>query len=117
MSIQEETPAKVIPAWHPTSHLHGNPSVTKLTIIAIEMILASTVTAMLYRIDKSAARAGTSRIPENTLLLGCLLGGWPGGLWAAKTFRHKTQKVSYRLRLAVAIVVHVAAVAAWIFFL
>jgi len=88
----------------------------KLTIIAIEMILASVVTAALYWIDKSAARAGRYRIPEKTLLLGCLLGGWPGGLWAAKTFRHKTQKVSYRLRLAVAIMIHLAAVVGWVFY-
>ena len=83
-----------------------------ITIIAAETILASAITAVLYWRDKSiavsnrSATAEKSRISERTLLTSCLLGGWPGGLWASRRFRHKTQKLSYRIQFWIAAVVH-----------
>lgn len=83
-----------------------------ITIIAFETILASAITALLYWRDKSIAvsnRSATkekSRISERTLLTFCLLGGWPGGLWASRQFRHKTQKASYRIQFWITVVVH-----------
>lgn len=55
-------------------------------------IVLSVCAALLYGIDKSAAEAGDSRIPENTLHLFALAGGWPGALVARHTQRHKTKK-------------------------
>lgn len=87
-----------------------------ITIIAAETILASAITAVLYWRDKSIAvsnRSAThekSRISEQTLLTVCLLGGWPGGLWASRQFRHKTQKMSYRIQFWIAAVVHLIVV-------
>lgn len=40
---------------------------------------------------------GSWRVPENTLHLLALLGGWPGALYAQQTLRHKTQKTSFRI--------------------
>lgn len=75
-------------------------------IIIAEMILASGITAFFYWWDKRAAKMQGSRIPEKTLLLACLVGGWPGGLWASRRFRHKTQKRSYRLQFWVTVFVN-----------
>jgi uncharacterized membrane protein YsdA (DUF1294 family)/cold shock CspA family protein len=48
-----------------------------------------------YAIDKSAARNGRWRIPENTLHLMALAGGWPGAFAAQRILRHKSSKQSF----------------------
>ena len=57
---------------------------------------ASLLSFALYAQDKSAARRGARRVPESTLHLVDLLGGWPGGLVARHAFRHKTRKQPFR---------------------
>lgn len=57
----------------------------------------SVLSAALYAVDKRRAihnRSGAPkrRIPERTLHLVDLLGGWPGGLTARQVFRHKRDK-------------------------
>ena len=59
-------------------------------------LVASLLTFIMYAADKSAARKGASRTPENTLHLLSLAGGWPGALVAQQQFRHKTKKRSFR---------------------
>ena len=55
----------------------------------------SLVTFIAYAADKSAARDGRWRTPENTLHLLALLGGWPGALLAQYRLRHKSSKPSF----------------------
>jgi uncharacterized membrane protein YsdA (DUF1294 family) len=50
------------------------------------------VTFLVYAWDKSAARRGAWRVPESTLHVLALLGGWPGALLAQRVLRHKTRK-------------------------
>jgi uncharacterized membrane protein YsdA (DUF1294 family) len=57
----------------------------------------SCIAFVLYRHDKSAARAGRGRTRERTLHVVDLLGGWPGGLFAQDRLRHKTRKPSFQL--------------------
>jgi len=54
-------------------------------------------TFLAYRSDKRRAETGQWRIPESTLHLAELLGGWPGGFLGQRVFRHKTSKVSYQV--------------------
>ena len=54
--------------------------------------IGSVVTFIVYRIDKAAAKKGRWRIPEATLHLLALIGGWPGALTAQQLLRHKTRK-------------------------
>lgn len=54
-------------------------------------------TFLLYRIDKNRARRGQWRIPETTLHLCELLGGWTGALFAQHWLRHKNRKVSFQV--------------------
>jgi uncharacterized membrane protein YsdA (DUF1294 family) len=60
------------------------------------VLVASTLSFGLYAADKSAARRAARRVPESTLHLVDLLGGWPGGLVARHAFRHKTRKQPFR---------------------
>jgi len=69
----------------------------------------SLVTFAVYARDKSAARGGRWRTPEQTLLTLGLLGGWPGAIAAQETLRHKTTKASFRSRFWVTVVANLAA--------
>ena len=75
------------------------------------ILLASSMAAGLYAWDKSAAGKDRPRISERTLLLWSLVGGWPGAWLASRTLRHKTYKLSYRIRFLGCVSLHVAAVA------
>ena len=57
----------------------------------------SILSFLLYAKDKSAARKDEWRIPENTLQIVSLLGGWPGAIMAQQVLRHKTRKVSFQI--------------------
>ncbi len=57
---------------------------------------SSLLAFILYWSDKRAAENGTQRTPESTLQLLSLVGGWPGGLFAQRIFRHKSTKKSFQ---------------------
>ena len=54
------------------------------------------VTYAAYAVDKSAARRGAWRTPEQHLHLLALLGGWPAAWWAQQRLRHKSSKLEFR---------------------
>jgi uncharacterized membrane protein YsdA (DUF1294 family)/cold shock CspA family protein len=58
---------------------------------------ASIITYGCYSRDKTAAQNAGRRIPESTLHLMSLVGGWPGALIAQVLLRHKTRKPSFLL--------------------
>ena len=68
--------------------------------------LGSVLCFILYWRDKNSAQQGRQRIPENTLHLVELAGGWPGALLAQQLFRHKTRKVSYQVMFWAIVVLH-----------
>ncbi len=74
--------------------------------------LACLVSAGLIGWDKRQARRGRWRVPEATLHLWEVLGGWPGSWIARRHFRHKTAKRSYVWTARAAAAVHVVTVAA-----
>ncbi|TPX30373.1 hypothetical protein SmJEL517_g06064 [Synchytrium microbalum] len=51
----------------------------------------------LFWYDKEMARAKKWRVPEKTLQLSALAGGWIGGMFAMTTFKHKTVKTEFRI--------------------
>lgn len=63
-----------------------------LLLAGLNCGLTSLITYAVYVLDKSAARRGRRRVPERTLHLLALLGGWPGALLAQRQLRHKTAK-------------------------
>ncbi|MDB6034689.1 MAG: hypothetical protein JWM16_5027 [Verrucomicrobiales bacterium] len=60
-------------------------------------LAASVIAFLAYRSDKRRAEAGAWRIPESTLHILELIGGWPGAFLGQRTFRHKTAKISYQI--------------------
>ncbi|MEM7811423.1 MAG: DUF1294 domain-containing protein [Planctomycetota bacterium] len=79
--------------------------------LAVVAVL-SVVTFAAYGWDKRRARVGGRRVPEKTLHLLALTGGWPGALLGQQLFRHKTQKMSFQLVFWLTTVTHVAAATA-----
>lgn len=68
----------------------------------------SLLTFFAFAKDKAQAVAGRYRIPEKTLLLFSLLGGWPGALIAQQWLRHKTRKQPFLTQLFIAIGLNIA---------
>jgi len=71
-----------------------------LTLISLPLGITSAImsvlTVILYRYDKRAAEQGGQRIPNTTLHLASLLGGWPGALIARPLLRHKLNQKRFR---------------------
>lgn len=58
---------------------------------------ASLFTYWLYQIDKTLAASGqSSRLPEESLQMFSLIGGWPGALLAQKRLHHKLHKAPFQ---------------------
>lgn len=70
------------------------------------LLLVNIFTFLLYGADKYAARRDWQRVPEKTLLIFGLVGGWPGGMIAQQLFRHKTQKQPFKTWFMVSVIVN-----------
>jgi uncharacterized membrane protein YsdA (DUF1294 family) len=76
------------------------------------------VTVLLYGYDKRQAVVGGGRVPELILHLAALVGGSPGALLAQVVFRHKTQKLTFRMIFIGIVLVQVLAlIGIWYFLL
>ena len=60
------------------------------------ILLMSIASFIVYAVDKNAARRNARRVPERTLHLLALFGGWPGALLAQHILRHKSVKLPFR---------------------
>lgn len=76
----------------------------------------SLVTFVAFAWDKSRAKRAERRVPERTLHLLELLGGWPGALAGQRWLRHKSEKLSYRVVLWAIVALHVAGWGAYAYF-
>jgi uncharacterized membrane protein YsdA (DUF1294 family)/cold shock CspA family protein len=74
-------------------------------------LLVSTCTLITYKLDKTAAKRSHRCIPEKTLHLFALLGGWPGAIIGQKLFRHKSRKLSFQVIFWATIILNCAALA------
>jgi uncharacterized membrane protein YsdA (DUF1294 family) len=75
------------------------------------LVIASIVTFALYGWDKRQAGLQRWRVPEKRLHWLSLVGGWPGAIIGQRLFRHKTQKLSFKLMFWVAVLIHVLLIA------
>lgn len=66
------------------------------------------VTFAVYAADKKAAIQSQRRIPEKTLHLLSLLGGWIGAWIAQEKLRHKTQKQPFRMYFFLTILINLS---------
>lgn len=59
--------------------------------------VVSLATFFVYGWDKRQAVRNAQRVPEKTLHLLAVFGGWPGALLAQHVFRHKNRKASFQM--------------------
>ena len=78
-------------------------------------IILSIVSFASFGIDKRRAEIGTKRIPEKTLHLLAVCGGWPGALMGQRWFRHKTVKFGFRVKLWGIVALHIGIIAVWFY--
>lgn len=79
-------------------------------------VLMGVGTFLLYRVDKNRAIQGQWRIPESSLQLCALFGGWSGALLAQQYLRHKNRKVSFQLVFWLIVSVHLLVWSDWLVF-
>ncbi|HHW8964260.1 TPA: DUF1294 domain-containing protein, partial [Salmonella enterica] len=70
------------------------------------------LTLAIYGVDKTAARKTWRRVPESTLLVFGIVGGWPGAIVGQQLFRHKTQKQPFKTYFIVSVIVSILATVA-----
>lgn len=70
-------------------------------------LLANVLTLVIYGIDKTAARKTWRRVPESTLLVFGIVGGWPGAIVGQHLFRHKTQKQPFKTYFIISVLVSI----------
>lgn len=75
-------------------------------ILAGYFAVISLFTAALYWDDKRRARLAQRRIPESTLHLLELVGGWPAAFLAQRWLRHKNSKLSYQMVFWLIVALH-----------
>ncbi len=74
-------------------------------------LIMSLFAFITYASDKRAAVRGEWRVPESTLHVLELLGGWPGALFAQKRLRHKSSKLSYQIEFYVMVALNLVGLA------
>lgn len=79
-------------------------------VITLAYVILSTLSYLMYTLDKAAAGKGWQRTPEITLHTLDLLGGWPGALIAQQRSRHKTVKISFQVVFWMTVLFNIAAV-------
>lgn len=71
------------------------------------LFLVNLLTLVIYGIDKFASRKSWRRVPESTLLLLGLVGGWPGAVCGQQLFRHKTQKQPFKKYFITSVILNI----------
>lgn len=77
-----------------------------LRLAAGYVVVIGALTYGMYAYDKRRAQAGDWRVPESTLHLLELAGGWPAAFLAQRWLRHKSSKASYQFTFWLIVVVY-----------
>lgn len=100
-----QSTAQALPSIKNLSHAYQS---VGYPLVMVCYAIMSVLCYLSYFLDKRAAEKGLWRIPEKTLHSLELLGGWPGGLLAQRTLRHKNRKPSYQLVFWLIVGLHIA---------
>lgn len=85
-----------------------------LPLVAFWVVAVNAATFFVWWHDKHSAIRGHRRVPENQLLLLCLLGGTPAGFLGRRWFRHKTRKQPFVALLWTVAVFQIVGLGAWL---
>ena len=77
-----------------------------LRLVAGYVAVVGLLTYAVYASDKRRAEAGGWRVPEATLHLLEIVGGWPAAFLAQRWLRHKSSKKSYQVKFWLIVVLY-----------
>ncbi len=77
-----------------------------LSIVLAVHAVVSAVTFAVYAFDKHRAGTAGRRIPERTLHVLALFGGWPGAFLGQQILRHKTRKLPFQIVYWITVAIH-----------
>jgi uncharacterized membrane protein YsdA (DUF1294 family) len=80
------------------------------------LVSINTLALMLYGYDKRQAIVGRMRIPEFVLHAAALCGGSPGALLGQGLFRHKTRKFRFQIVFVAIVLLQIAGVCGYWYF-
>jgi uncharacterized membrane protein YsdA (DUF1294 family) len=106
-SFKQEPSKYQIIAHNAPTMLPSQFNTQRLHLLVTVYALMSVLCFVCYFIDKRAAEKGLWRIPEKSLHILELLGGWPGAFMAQRLLRHKNRKPSYQLVFWLIVGIHV----------
>jgi uncharacterized membrane protein YsdA (DUF1294 family) len=86
----------------------------KLSPLFAWLIAVNLITLLTYGYDKYQAGRGGWRISERALLMLALIGGSLGALLGMQVFHHKTAKSSFKLRIAIVLIIQAVLVAGYL---
>lgn len=86
-----------------------------LSIVLGVHVVVSVVTFAMYAFDKHRAGAGGPRIPERSLHVLALFGGWPGAFLGQQILRHKTRKLAFQVVYWITVAIHAGVWAVFLF--
>ena len=84
------------------------------SIAAVWFTLFNGAAFIAFGFDKWRATRSGRRVSEASLVWLGALGGWPGGFFGMIVFRHKTAKLSFKLKYALGLIPFAAEVWAWL---
>lgn len=88
---------------------------TILKIVYIYFIIINFISFMIYGIDKYKATKNKYRIPELTLLLTTILGGFIGSAFSMILFKHKLSKKYFIITIIISFILYVLLLGFYIF--
>ena len=75
-------------------------------VVIVAFVAWNVITFLMYGIDKAKAKKDKRRISEKTLLLVALIMGALGALIGMIVFRHKTNKMKFKLGVPVCLLIN-----------
>jgi uncharacterized membrane protein YsdA (DUF1294 family) len=84
-----------------------------MKIYLIWLVVAATLTFILYGYDKAQSKSRGWRIPEKYFHILTLAGGFPGGWLGRCLFHHKANKGFFLFVLIMSTLIHLGGVAGW----
>ena len=75
--------------------------------ILIYFLVMNIITFLLMGYDKHEAKVNQWRISEKALFLFCLFGGSIGGICGMYIFRHKTQKLYFKIGFPLILIIQI----------
>ncbi len=79
-----------------------------LGLVFLYLIIINIVTFVTFGLDKRKAKKGKWRISEQALVTLMVIGGAFGGYFGMEKFRHKTQKLKFKVARVISFITFIA---------